>query len=334
MLPERMDSTAISSLPFMVQLDISSMNLDNGRRFVLFLFMTIMLISIFFNLGVIIACFYRRFNSPMLLYIALASIADTSWAISGMSSILNSTIASRTELSFSECLFQMFCIHISNFQQSLTTLLMYIDRHWAIFYPYSYVALIANKGGALKLATLVWTIGLMLSISFVAVATQLVFCNTTVLIPDAICAISTIAKSSCGNYYFRTTYPVSVLYLVYSITGFTAMYSTWCIVRKCRKSSAEANAKALQMCFTQLFVCLSHFFSFVLITVLKRFIRHPAVSFIVDFIGVTMIKYEMIKYDQIRNTKSIQSRLPLLLYYMQPVAAGCVIAGSVAMPLI
>uniref|UniRef100_A0A8C4RER5 G-protein coupled receptors family 1 profile domain-containing protein n=1 Tax=Eptatretus burgeri TaxID=7764 RepID=A0A8C4RER5_EPTBU len=283
---KNMNATDFDSLPLRVKLDTSGINLHNGRL-LLYMFTSIMFISILSNLVVIAACFHRRFNSPMLLYIALASIADTSWGIVGISSLVNSTIISRQEISFSECLFQMFCLHFSNFQQFFTMWLMYIDRHWAIFHPYSYVALISNKGGALKLATLVWTIGWLLSISFVVVAMQLVFCNITVVIPDAICAISTVAKSSCGNSDFPNMYSVSVLYLVCSVTGFTAMYSTWCIIRKCRKSTEEANIKALHTCFTQLFVCLGQFSSLVLISVFKRFVRNPRVGFIMDLIGMT-----------------------------------------------
>uniref|UniRef100_UPI00358FC309 olfactory receptor 13C8-like n=1 Tax=Myxine glutinosa TaxID=7769 RepID=UPI00358FC309 len=242
-----MNSMGFAVLPLVVKMDVSGVSLDSGRRFVLLLFTSIMFISVFLNLGVISACFYRRCNSPMLLYIALASIADTSWGISGMSSILNSTIASRQEILFSECLLQLFCIHISNFQQSLTMWLMYVDRHWAIFYPYSYVALIANKGGAFKLAALVWTIGLLLSISFVVVATQLVFCNTTVVIPDFTCSFGAVQKSSCGS-NFANVYTVSALYLVLGVTAFTAIYSTYCIIRKCRKSTTEI-CKTPNSCF-------------------------------------------------------------------------------------
>uniref|UniRef100_A0A8C4WTC1 G-protein coupled receptors family 1 profile domain-containing protein n=1 Tax=Eptatretus burgeri TaxID=7764 RepID=A0A8C4WTC1_EPTBU len=281
-----MNTTDFEDLPSTVRLDVSGINLHNGRL-LLFVFTAIMLISMFLNSGVMAACFYRRFNSPMLLYIALASIADTSWGIVGISSLVNSVIVSRKEISFSECLLQLFCLHFSNFQQSLTMLLMYVDRHWAIFHPYSYLALITNKGGALKLAIIVWTIGLMLSISFVAVVTKLVFCNITVVIPDAICAISTVVKSSCGNSDFPNMYSISVLYLVFGMMGFTAMYSTWCIIRKCRKSTEEANIKALHTCFTQLFVCLAQFSSLVIITVFTRFVKNPRVGFLMELIGVT-----------------------------------------------
>uniref|UniRef100_A0A8C4Q534 G-protein coupled receptors family 1 profile domain-containing protein n=1 Tax=Eptatretus burgeri TaxID=7764 RepID=A0A8C4Q534_EPTBU len=261
-------------------LDVSGINLHNGRL-LLFGFTTIMIFSLFLNSGVMAACFYRRFNSPMLLYIALTSIANTSWGIVGISSFMISFILSGQEISFSKCLFQMFCIHISNIQQFFNMWLMYVDRHWAIFHPYSYVALIANKGGALKLATVVWTIG------FVAAATQLVFCNTTVVIPDFTCAFFPLVKSSCGNSYLPSTYTITVLFLVIGLLGFTVMCSTWCIVRKCRKSTTEANVKALHTCFTQLFVCLEQFLSIVVISIFKRFVRNPRIGFIMDLIGIT-----------------------------------------------
>uniref|UniRef100_A0A8C4X159 G-protein coupled receptors family 1 profile domain-containing protein n=1 Tax=Eptatretus burgeri TaxID=7764 RepID=A0A8C4X159_EPTBU len=255
------------------------LSLPLTKIFVLLLFSSIMFISVFINLGVIAACFYRRFNSPMLLYIALASIADTSWGIVGISCFLNSTIASRQEISFSECLLQLFCIHISNFQQSLTMWLMYVDRHWAVFYPYSYVALIVNKGGALKFATLVWTIGF---VSFVFVTTQLKFCKHSLTIDDAICSFLSLSKSACGNINFPATYTLSALLLILGLTGCTAMFSTLCIIRKCRKSSAAANIKALSTCFTQLFVLLTYFMSLGFIFALKKITKHTAVNFIMN----------------------------------------------------
>uniref|UniRef100_A0A8C4NHB2 G-protein coupled receptors family 1 profile domain-containing protein n=1 Tax=Eptatretus burgeri TaxID=7764 RepID=A0A8C4NHB2_EPTBU len=283
---ERLNLTEDGVLPLKVKLNIPGSNLHNGR-FMFWLFLAIMLISVFFNFAVISACFYRRFNSPMLLYIALASIADTFWGIVGVSSFFNSTIASRLDITFKECLVQMFCLYFSLFQQFFTTWMMYVDRHWAIFWPYSYVALVANKGGAAKFATIVWAIGLLLSISFVAAATQLVFCNTTVVIPDFICAFFPLAKSSCGNSYLPSTYTITLLFLVIGLTGFTVMYSTWCIVRKCRKSTEDANVKALHTCFTQLFVSVIHFLNYLVMIMFKRFVRHQTFGAIVDLMGIT-----------------------------------------------
>ena len=281
-----MNTTAVASLPLTVILDTSDIPLDNGGRVVLWVFTIIMCISIILNFGVIMACLYNRFSSPMLLYIALSSLADTCLGIVGVSCYLSAIVGLRHVISFSECLFQIFCLYSASFQQFLTTWLMYVDRHCAIFWPYSYVALIANKGGAVKLAIVVWSFGVFVSISFLVVATQLVFCDVAVVVKDAFCSISPVAKSACGNAYFSIIYSITAAYVVYGLTGLTALVSTWCIVQKCRKSSTEANMKALHTCFTQLFASVAQFIALFIMGGLKRFVHLPGASFIMDLISV------------------------------------------------
>uniref|UniRef100_A0A8C4QIC9 G-protein coupled receptors family 1 profile domain-containing protein n=1 Tax=Eptatretus burgeri TaxID=7764 RepID=A0A8C4QIC9_EPTBU len=241
------------------------------EKVIMSVFMFIMCISIPLNAAIIAACFYHRLHSPMLLYIALSSLADTSWEIVVISCYFSRIIAARKIISFNECLFQLFSIHCSMFQQFLTTWLMYVDRHWAIFWPYSYMALMVNKGGAVKLVMIVLTIGLLLSVSLVIVPTTMVYCNYSVIVRDVL------------PVFFHQLQ--GQLYLVYGLTGFTALYSTWCIVRKCHKSSTEANIKALHTCFTQLFASTAQFISLIVILVLKRFFRIPTFDFILVLIS-------------------------------------------------
>uniref|UniRef100_A0A8C4QM61 G-protein coupled receptors family 1 profile domain-containing protein n=1 Tax=Eptatretus burgeri TaxID=7764 RepID=A0A8C4QM61_EPTBU len=229
-------------------------------------------------LSIIAACFHRGLHSPMLLYIALSSLADTIFGVVVI-------IATREKISFNECLFQLFSIHFTLFQQFLTTWLMYIDRHWAIFWPYSYVALMVNKGGAVKLVIVVLTIGLLLSVSYVVVPTTMVYCNYSVVVRDVVCVSSPVARSACGNVNPSLIHSLFCQYLVYGLTGFTALYSTWCIVRKCSKSSTEANIKALHTCFTQLFASLAQFILLIVMMALKRFVRLPTFGFILNLLS-------------------------------------------------
>ena len=188
-----MNTNVVEYLPLTVTLDVSDIPLDYGGRVIMSVFTFIMCISIPLNAVIIAACFYRRFNSPMLLYIALSSLADTILGVVGISSFFSRIIVRREIISFNECLFQLFSIHFTVFQQFLTTWLMYVDRHWAIFWPYSYVAMMVNKGGAVKLVIVVLTIGLLLSVSFVVVPTTMVYCNYSVVVRDVGCASSPVA---------------------------------------------------------------------------------------------------------------------------------------------
>uniref|UniRef100_A0A8C4QGK8 G-protein coupled receptors family 1 profile domain-containing protein n=1 Tax=Eptatretus burgeri TaxID=7764 RepID=A0A8C4QGK8_EPTBU len=272
-----MNETVVEYLPLTVTLDVSDIPLDSGGRVIMSVFTFIMCISIPLNAAIIAACFYHRFHSPMLLYIALSSLADTSWGVVGISCFFSRIIARRKIISFNECLFQLFSIYFTLFQQFLTTWLMYIDRHWAIFWPYS---------GAVKLVIVVLTIGLLLSVSYVVIPTTMVYCNYSVVVRDVTCVSSPVARSACANVHLSIIYSLFFLYLVYGLTGFTALYSTWCIVRKCRKTSTEANLKALHTCFTQLFASLAQFISLIVISVLKRFLRIPTLDFILVLISL------------------------------------------------
>uniref|UniRef100_A0A8C4R023 G-protein coupled receptors family 1 profile domain-containing protein n=1 Tax=Eptatretus burgeri TaxID=7764 RepID=A0A8C4R023_EPTBU len=271
-----MNQTVVGYLPLTVTLDVSDIPLDYGGRVIMLLFTFIMCISIPLNAAIIAACFYRRLHSPMLLYITLSSLADTSWGVVVISSHFSRIIAIRKIISFNECLFQLFSGHCTLFQQFLTTWLMYVDRHWAIFWPYS---------GAVKLVMVVLTIGLLLSVSYVVVPTTMVYCNYSVIVRDVGCVYSAVARSACGNVDASLIYSLFFQYLVYGLTGFTALYSTWCIVRKCSKSSTEANIKALHTCFTQLFACLAQFISLVVVIILKRFLQLPMFEFILGLIS-------------------------------------------------
>uniref|UniRef100_UPI00358E362C olfactory receptor 51I1-like n=1 Tax=Myxine glutinosa TaxID=7769 RepID=UPI00358E362C len=280
-----MNETVVGSLPLTVTLDVSDIPLDYGGRVIMWVFTFITCISIPLNAAIIAACFYRGFNPPMLMYIALSSLADTLWGVVMISSHFSRIIAKRKIISFNECLVQLFCIHCTGFQQFLTTWLMYVDRHWAIFWPYSYVALMVNKRGAVKPVTVVFAIVLLLSASYVVVSTTMVFCNYTVVVHDAGCVSSSVAGSACGNVNPSLIYSLFFQYMVVALTSFTALYSTWCIVRKCRKSSTEANMKALHTCFTQLFASLAQFISLIVIIVLKRFLQLPTFEFVLTLIS-------------------------------------------------
>uniref|UniRef100_UPI00358FF236 olfactory receptor 51I2-like n=1 Tax=Myxine glutinosa TaxID=7769 RepID=UPI00358FF236 len=267
-------------------MDMSFIAGDSGLQMVLWFFTGILCFSILLNVGIVAACFSRRFDKPMLVYIALCSLSDVSWGITGMSFYISSALLRRRQITFVSCLFEMFCLYFTLLQQFLTIFIMYIDRHWAIFWPYTYLAMVANKGGALKLAALVWVFGLLLSLVYPVVTSHMVFCNHVLLLSDVTCVFGPVEKASCGQSNLFVILTAIIMYSVFALTGVTATYSTWCIIRKCRDSSTEANVKALHTCLTQLFVTLANFTSVVIMSVLKRFLKHPRASFFLDLIGL------------------------------------------------
>uniref|UniRef100_A0A8C4QPH6 G-protein coupled receptors family 1 profile domain-containing protein n=1 Tax=Eptatretus burgeri TaxID=7764 RepID=A0A8C4QPH6_EPTBU len=248
----------------------------------LWIFTFIVFLSLLLNAGIVTSCASVRFHKPMLLYISISSLADACWGIVGISCILNNTIAHRIEITFAECLLQMFCCHCAVVHQFLSTWIMYVDRHCAVFWPYTYVALMANRRGALKLVFAVEILAFFLSISYPMVSMFLEFCNDSAIVQDSFCLFTTVARSSCGSSSIATASLVVVFSFVFGLTGFTALYSTYCIIWKCRNSSKESNVKALHTCLTQLMVTSLQFIFCILIVVMKKILKRPSDGLFLD----------------------------------------------------
>ena len=261
-------------------------SLNEGRIILLWVFTSILFISLLLNAGIIMSCASRRFHKPMLLYISISSLADACWGIVGVSCVLNNTLAHRIEITFAECLWQMFCLEFALVHQFLSTWIMYVDRHCAVFWPYTYVALMASRRGALKLVFLVVILGFFLSISCLMLTLYLDFCNDLVIVHDTACLSTTVARSSCESSSITTASLVVVFSFVFALTGFTALYSTCCIIWKCRNSSKESNVKALHTCLTQLMVTSVQFVTCTFILGMKNILKRPADGLFLDLFAV------------------------------------------------
>jgi len=279
-----MNTTIVKQTPRMVIL--WKFSLDERRIVLLWIFTSIAFLSLLLNAGIIMSCASRRFHKPMLLYISISSLADACWGIVGVSCVLNNTLAHRIEITFAECLWQMFCLEFALVHQFLSTWIMYVDRHCAVFWPYTYIALMASRRDALKLVFLVEILGVFLSISSPMVTMYLEFCNDSVTVHDSACLATTVTRSSCETSSTASTFGGIVLSFVFSLTGFTALYSTCCIIWKCRNSSKESNVKALHTCLMQLMVTSVQFVTCTFILGMKNILKRPADGLFLDLFAV------------------------------------------------
>uniref|UniRef100_UPI00358DE94A olfactory receptor 10H28-like n=1 Tax=Myxine glutinosa TaxID=7769 RepID=UPI00358DE94A len=283
-----MNQTEGSFLPLTVTFDSSVFSgMDNSRRDVVVLSTVFMCLATVTNLAVIGTCCLRGLHKPVLLHIAASCVADVFWGILGIVAHLTSVLVPRRRVSFSTCLLEMFWMYFTLLQHFLNNILMYVDRHWAIFYPYRYVHLVAQGNGAAKLVAFVWLLGITLGATFPAVATMLLFCDDSIVIYDVTCHVPIVAKSACRNVRLPSVYSTCVVYTVVGLTALTAAFSTCCIVRKCRRDfPSKDNRKALHTCFTQLAVCSVHFTCMLFVAAFKRFIRSPALGSVLDLIVI------------------------------------------------
>uniref|UniRef100_A0A8C4QHX5 G-protein coupled receptors family 1 profile domain-containing protein n=1 Tax=Eptatretus burgeri TaxID=7764 RepID=A0A8C4QHX5_EPTBU len=243
-------------------------SLDEGRIVLLWIFTSIAFLSLLLNVGIITSCASRRFHQPMLLYISISSLADACWGIVGVSCVLSNTLVHRIEITFAECLWQMFWLEFTLVHQFLSTWIMYVDRHCAVFWPYTYVALMANRRGTLKLVFMMEILAFFLSISYPVVTLYLEFCNDSVTVHDSACLFSTVARSSCETSSIATMSIVIGFSFVFGLTGFTS------------------NVKALHTCLTQLMVTSVQFVTCTFILGMKNVLKQPADGLFLDLFAI------------------------------------------------
>uniref|UniRef100_UPI00359023CA olfactory receptor 52N2-like n=1 Tax=Myxine glutinosa TaxID=7769 RepID=UPI00359023CA len=274
----RSNTSIIVSSPDLFLLDPSHLPRTTTAFAILWTFGVLVFFGVFLNGLVVTACGLRCFDKPMVTYIAVASVVDIFWGVTGMTSYTYSMTIGPKLMRFADCLTQMFFLHVALMGQFLVISLMYVDRHCAIFWPFTYAHWTAKRSGPFKTLAVVWFLAVALGLVFVVAATWLNFCSSTVVINDAICYYGMVSTAACGNKRIPNTVTGVVLYLVVGHSAVVAAFSTCCIIRKCRK---DTGSKALHTCLSQLFFFLSHFLSIMVTSFLNRgFISNKDAHFV------------------------------------------------------
>ena len=271
----RTNTSILVSSPDLFLLDPSHLPRSTTAFAILWTFGIFVFLGVFLNGLVVTACTLRCFDKPMITYIAVASVVDTFWGVTGMTSYTYSMTVGPKLVRFADCLTQMFFLHVALMGQFLVISLMYVDRHCAIFWPYTYANWTAKRSGPFKTLAVVWSLAVVFALVFVVAAMWLKFC-------DAICYYGMVSTAACSNKRTPNIVTGTVLYLVVGHSAVVAAFSTCCIIRKCRKASMrDTGSKALHTCLSQLVFFLSHFLSIMVTSFLNRgFISNKYAHFV------------------------------------------------------
>uniref|UniRef100_A0A8C4N876 G-protein coupled receptors family 1 profile domain-containing protein n=1 Tax=Eptatretus burgeri TaxID=7764 RepID=A0A8C4N876_EPTBU len=223
------------------------------------------------NVMVVAGCALCHFEKPMLLYISLTAITDVLWLVLWMTFVISGLLAGPRQVSFSECLAQSSFMGFVNITLVLLIWIISTDRHCAIFWPYVYTSWAARRTLALYSASFLLLISLLITAPEFIMAQKLSFCSSEVVIPDAFCSIGLIAKAACRGIIPPKVYAIFIFSFICTLTTTTVCYSTFQIVRVCRKSSStEFRNKALHLCCTQIMVFTVKFCSILIFAIMNR----------------------------------------------------------------
>nr|XP_003423444.1 olfactory receptor 52N4-like [Loxodonta africana] len=204
-------------------------------------------------------------HRSMYYFLAMLSLTDIVMCTSSIPKALCIFWFHLQEISFNECLVQMFFIHTFTGMESGVLMLMALDCYVAICYPLRYATILTNpvivKAG---LATFLRAVFLIIPLIFLT--KRLPYCRGNI-IHHTYCDQLSVAKLSCGNIKANVVYGLMAAFLIggFDILCITISYTMilWAVVSL---SSADARQKTFSTCTAHIcaivFTYSSAFFCF------------------------------------------------------------------------
>ncbi|XP_049747321.1 olfactory receptor 52N4-like [Elephas maximus indicus] len=186
-------------------------------------------------------------HRPMYYFLAMLSLTDLVMCSSTIPKALSIFWFHLKEISFDECVVQMFFIHTFTGVESGVLMLMALDRYVAICYPLSYATILTNPV-IVKVGLTTFLRGVILFIPFTFLTKHLPYCKGNIL-PHTYCDHMSVVRLSCGNVKVNAIYGLMVALLIggFDILCITISY-TMILRAVVQLSSADARQKAFSTC--------------------------------------------------------------------------------------
>ncbi|MBZ3872683.1 Olfactory receptor 4C11 [Sciurus carolinensis] len=199
----------------------------------------------------------RTLGSPMYYFLFYLSFADSCYSTSTAPKLIVDALSAKKLISYSECMTQIFALHLFGCMEIFVLILMAVDRYVAICKPLHYPR-IMRRQVCLILIILAWIGSFMHSIAQVILALRLPFCGPN-LIDHYCCDLQPLFKIACTDTYLLNLLLVtnSGAICLVSLTILTITYIV--ILHSLRNHSAEGRKKALSNCTSHIIVVILFF---------------------------------------------------------------------------
>ncbi|XP_059108206.1 olfactory receptor 52N4-like [Peromyscus eremicus] len=222
--------------------------LEDMHVWISFPFCSMYAVAVVGNCGLLYLIFFEdSLHRSMYYFLAMLSFTDLVMCTASIPKTLCIFWFYLKEISFSDCLVQMFFIHTFTGMESGVLMLMALDRYVAICYPLRYSTILTNpviaKAG---LATFLRAVVLIIPLVFIT--KQLPYCRGN-MIHHTYCDQLSVAKVSCGNIKVNIVYGLMIALLIggFDILCITVSY-TMILRAVVSLSSADARQKAFSTC--------------------------------------------------------------------------------------
>ncbi|XP_047548797.1 LOW QUALITY PROTEIN: olfactory receptor 52N4-like [Lutra lutra] len=222
--------------------------LENMHMWISFPFCSMYAVAVIGNCGLLyLICCEDSLHRSMYYFLAMLSLTDLVMCTTTIPKALCIFWFHLKEISFNDCLVQMFFIYTSTGMESGVLMLMALDRYVAICYPLRYSTILTNPVIAkVGLATFLRVVLLVTPLTFII--KRLPYCKENILY-HTYCDHMAVAKLSCGNIKINVIYGLTVALLIggFDILCVTISY-TMILRAVVSLSSADARQKAFSTC--------------------------------------------------------------------------------------
>ncbi|KYO44529.1 olfactory receptor 52K1-like [Alligator mississippiensis] len=186
-------------------------------------------------------------HKPMYLFLSMLAINDLILTTSTVPKMLGIFWLNSREISFNDCLVQMYFIHTFSMVESSILLAMAFDRYVAICDPLRYATILSNSAVA-KMGLAGLFRGMILVMPCPFLIRRLPYCSQKV-IQHTYCEHMAMVKLSCGDTIINRIYGICAALFVIVLDMVLIAASYTMILRAVfRVPSKEACAKALSTC--------------------------------------------------------------------------------------
>ncbi|XP_009004115.3 olfactory receptor 4K2 [Callithrix jacchus] len=237
------------------------LGLSNSWELQMFYFMVFSLFYVATMVGnsliVITVIVDPHLHSPMYFLLANLSIIDMSLASFATPKMITDYLTGHKIISFSDCLTQIFFLHLFTGTEIILLMAMSFDRYIAICKPLHYASIISPQV-CVALVAASWIVGIMHSMSQVIFALMLPFCGPNE-VDSFFCDLPVVFQLACVDNYVLGFFMISTSGII-ALSCFIVLFDSYVTVLVTLKHhSSRGSSKALSTC-TAHFIVVFLFF--------------------------------------------------------------------------
>ncbi|XP_057585103.1 olfactory receptor 4C11-like [Hippopotamus amphibius kiboko] len=201
--------------------------------------------------------FSQTLGSPMYFFLFHLSLVDTCFSTSTAPRLIVDVLFTEKSISYSECMTQIFALHLFGSMEIFVLVLMAMDRYVTICKPLHYPT-IMNRQVCIILIALAWIGSSIHSITQIILALRLPFCGSN-LIDHYCCDLQPLLKLACMDIYGMNLLVVFNSGAISTSSFVILMISYIVILHSLQNHSAEERKKALSTCTSHIIVVVLFF---------------------------------------------------------------------------